>query len=89
MTECPSTVRRDYSFFTCSSVDGHSVDFHALAVVDSAAVNGGARVYFEIPFQFIEICVACEPVSLWSCVRREQNGNRLNMWAACLQMYSK
>lgn len=41
-------MRRDYSFFTCSSVDGHSGDFHVPAVVDRAAVNAGARVYFEI-----------------------------------------
>lgn len=64
MTECPSTVRRDYSFFTCSSVDGHSVDFHVLAVVDSAAVNAGARVYFEIPIS-VHLKFAL-PVSQWA-----------------------
>ena len=39
-----------YLFFTHSSVDGHLGCFHVLAAVNSAAVNTGAHVSFQIWF---------------------------------------
>ena len=37
-----------HNFFIHSSVDGHPGCFHALAIVDSAAVNTGVHVSFSI-----------------------------------------
>ena len=37
-----------HNFFTHSSVNGHLVCFHVLAVVNSAAVNNGIHVSFSI-----------------------------------------
>ena len=36
-----------HSFFTYSSVDGHLVCFHVLAIVNNAAVNTGVHVSFS------------------------------------------
>ena len=43
-----------YRIFFCSSVGGHSGCFHVLAVVNSASVNTGVRV-FQIRV-FSDIC---------------------------------
>ena len=37
-----------YNFFTHSSVDGHLGCFHALAIINSAAVNNGIHVSVSI-----------------------------------------
>ena len=37
-----------YTFFICSSVDGHLGCFHVLAIVNSAAMNIGVNVSFQI-----------------------------------------
>ena len=37
-----------YIFFICSSVDGHLGCFYVLATVNSAAVNIGVHVSFEL-----------------------------------------
>ena len=42
-------------FFIHSSVDGHLGGFHVLAAVNSAAVNIGVHVFFEIWFS-LGIC---------------------------------
>jgi len=36
-----------HSFFTYSSVDGHLVRFHVLAIVNNAAMNTGVHVSFS------------------------------------------
>ena len=37
-----------YHIFIYSSVDGHLACFHVLAVVNSAAINSGVHVSFQI-----------------------------------------
>ena len=39
-----------HNFFIHSSVDGHLGSFHALAVVNSAAMNNGIHISFSILF---------------------------------------
>ena len=48
MAEQYSTVYMYHIFFIHSSVDGHVGYFHFLAVVNSAAVNIGVHVSFQI-----------------------------------------
>ena len=44
-----------YHIFFCLSVDGHSGCFYVLAIVNSAAVNIGVHVSFQIRV-FPDIC---------------------------------
>ena len=44
-----------HSFLIHSSVDGHLVYFHVLAIVNSAAMNIGVHVSFQI-LVFLDIC---------------------------------
>ena len=48
MAEQYFIVYRYRIFFTLSSVDGHLDCFHVLAIGNSAAVNTGVHVYFQI-----------------------------------------
>ena len=48
MVEWYSIVYMYHIFFIHSSVDGHLVYFHGLAIVHSAAMNTGVHVSFQI-----------------------------------------
>ena len=50
MTEQYSIVYMYHIFFIHSSVDGHLGCLHVLAIVNSATVNIGVRVSFQIMF---------------------------------------
>ena len=39
-----------HHIFLCSSVGGHLGCFHVLAIVNSAAVDVGVRISFQVPF---------------------------------------
>ena len=64
MAEYYFIVYTYYIFFICSSVEGHLDCFHILAIINSAAVNIGVHVSFQLWFS-LDICLG---VGLWDCM---------------------